>query len=97
MDLATQECLSFPPRALACSNGISHLRIMKHNAADPLLPKSINIKTYRTVTSPVVLYGCETWSIVLREEHKMKVFINSMLVKMLGHKMENVTMAKITH
>jgi hypothetical protein len=34
----------------------------------------MNIKTYRTVILPVVLYGCETWSFTLREEHRLRVF-----------------------
>jgi hypothetical protein len=40
------------------------------------------IKMYRTITLPVVLYGCETWSLILREEHRLKVFENRMLRRM---------------
>jgi len=35
-----------------------------------LLPKNLKIKIYRTIILPVVLYGCETWSLTLREEHR---------------------------
>jgi hypothetical protein len=40
---------------------------------------------------PAVLYGCETWSLTLREEHGLKVFENLLLRKMLGPKKDEVT------
>jgi hypothetical protein len=39
--------------------------------------KKLKIKIYETVILPVVLYGCETWSLTLREEHRLRVFGNS--------------------
>jgi hypothetical protein len=39
---------------------------------------------------PVVLYGCETWSLTLREEHRLKVFQNRMLNRIFGPKKEEV-------
>jgi hypothetical protein len=44
-----------------------------------LISKNLNIKIYRTVILPVVLYGCKIWSLILREEHRMRVFENSVL------------------
>jgi len=44
-----------------------------------LLSKSTKITIYRTVTLSVVLYGCETWSLTLREEHRLRQFENSVL------------------
>jgi hypothetical protein len=41
-----------------------------------LIPGNLKIKIYKTVISPVVLYGCETWSLTLREEHRLRVFEN---------------------
>jgi hypothetical protein len=38
-----------------------------------LLSKNVKIRIYRTIILPVVLYGCETWSLTLREEHRLKV------------------------
>jgi hypothetical protein len=38
-----------------------------------LLPKNIKFKIYRSVILPMVLYGCETWSLMLREEHRLRV------------------------
>jgi hypothetical protein len=44
-----------------------------------LLFKNTKIKIYRTVILPVVLYGCETWSVTLREDHRLRVFENRVL------------------
>ena len=38
------------------------------------LSKNIKIKIQRTIILPVVLYGCETWSLILREKHRLRVF-----------------------
>jgi hypothetical protein len=56
-----------------------------------LLSKNIKIRTYRTVILPVALYGCETWSLILREEHKLRVFKNRLLWRIFGPK-RNVVM-----
>jgi hypothetical protein len=47
-----------------------------------LLSKNIKIKIYRTVVLRVVLYGCETWSFILTEEHRLRVFENRVLRRM---------------
>jgi hypothetical protein len=52
-----------------------------------LISKNLKIKIYKTVILPVVLYGCETWSLTLREEHRMTVFENRVL-RILGPKRE---------
>ena len=41
-------------------------------------------KIYRTIILPVVLYGCETWSLTLREERKVRVFENMVLRRIFG-------------
>ena len=41
-----------------------------------LLSKNLKTKIYRTIILPVVLYGCETWSLTLREERRLRVFEN---------------------
>ena len=56
-----------------------------------LLPKNIKIKTYRTVIQRVVLYGCETLSVTLRVEHRLRVFKNRVLWKIFGPKRDEVT------
>jgi len=60
-------------------------------SSSSLLFKNIKIKIYRTVILPVVLYGCDTWSLTLREEHKLRVFENRVLRKMSGSKKDEVT------
>jgi len=51
-----------------------------------MLSKDLNIKiyTYRTIILPVVLYGCETWSLTLREERRLRVFEKRVLRRVLG-------------
>jgi hypothetical protein len=46
--------------------------------------KNIKIEIYRTIMLPVVLYGCETWSLMLREEYRLRVFENRVLRKIFG-------------
>jgi hypothetical protein len=55
------------------------------------LSKNTNIKIYRTIILPVVLYGCETWSLTLREEHRLSVFQNRVLRRLFGPKRDEVT------
>jgi hypothetical protein len=56
--------------------------------------KNLKIKVYKTVILPVVLYGCETWSLTLREEHRLKVFENRVL-RIFGPKREEDIVEKI--
>jgi hypothetical protein len=49
------------------------------------------VKIYKTVNFPVVLYGCKTWSLTLREEHRLRVFENRMLRRIFGPKSDEVT------
>jgi hypothetical protein len=56
-----------------------------------LLSKNIKIRIYRTIILPVVLYGCETWSIKLKEEHRLRVFENRVLKRKFGPKRDEVT------
>jgi hypothetical protein len=51
----------------------------------------LKIKIYRTIIMPVVLYGCETWSLTLREERRLRVFENRVLRRVFGPKGEEVT------
>ena len=48
--------------------------------------KEIQIKIYITIILPVVLYGCETWSLTLREESRLRVFENRILRRIFGPK-----------
>ena len=48
-------------------------------------------KIYRTIILPVVLYGCETWSLTTREERKLRVFENMVLRRIFGPTRDEVT------
>ncbi|KAJ4425937.1 hypothetical protein ANN_27563 [Periplaneta americana] len=56
-----------------------------------LLSKNLKVKIYKTVILMVVLYGCETWTLSLREEHRLSLFENKMLRKIFGTKRDEVT------
>ena len=53
--------------------------------------KNLKIKIYRTIIVSVVLYGCETWSLTLREEHRLRVFENRVLRLIFEPKRDGVT------
>jgi hypothetical protein len=56
-----------------------------------LLSRSVKVKIYKTIILPVVLYGCETFSLTLREEHRLRVFENRVLRSIFGPKRDEVT------
>ncbi|KAJ4435328.1 hypothetical protein ANN_17938 [Periplaneta americana] len=56
-----------------------------------LLSKNLKVRIYKTVILPVVLYGCETWTLTLREEHRLRMFENKVLRKIFGVKGDEVT------
>ena len=58
-----------------------------------LLSKKLKVNTYKTIIGllPVVLYGCETWSLTLREDHRLRVFENKVLRKIFGVKRDEIT------
>jgi hypothetical protein len=49
------------------------------------------LRIYKTIILPVILYGCETWSQVLREEHRLRVIENKVLSRIFGSKGDEVT------
>ena len=63
-----------------------------HNLlSSSLLSRNIKIKIYRTIILPAVLYGCETWSLTLREERRRRVFENRVLRKIFRPKRDEIT------
>ena len=58
-----------------------------------LLSKKLKVSrpTYKNITLPVVLHGCKTWSLTLREEHKLRVFENNVLRKISGANRDEIT------
>jgi hypothetical protein len=59
--------------------------------SSPLLSKNVKFRIYKTIILPVVLYGCETWSHTLREEHRLKVFERRVLRRIFEPKTDEVT------
>jgi hypothetical protein len=55
------------------------------------LTSNLKFKIYRTIILPVVLYGCETWSLTLREECRVRVLENRVLRRIFGPKRDEVT------
>jgi hypothetical protein len=56
-----------------------------------LLSRNVKVKIYKTIILPVLLYGCETWSLTLREEHRLSVFENRVQRRIFGPKRDEVT------
>jgi len=56
-----------------------------------LLSTNLKIKIHRTIILSVVLYGCKTWTLTLREERRLRVFENRVLRRMFGPKRDEVT------
>jgi hypothetical protein len=56
-----------------------------------LLSRKVKVQIYKTIILLVVLYGCETWSLKLREEHRLRVSENRVLRRIFGPKRDEVT------
>ena len=69
----------------ACYHSVQNL------LSSSLLSKNLKIKIYRNIILPVVLYGCETWSLTLREERKLRVFENMVLRRIFVPRRDEVT------
>jgi hypothetical protein len=69
----------------ACNHSVQSLLL------SCLLSRNVKIKIYKTIILPVVLYVCETWSLMLREEHRLRVFENRVLRRIFGLKRDEVT------
>jgi hypothetical protein len=76
-------------RRLNSGNDCYHL--VQNLLISRLLTKNLKIRTYKMIILPVVLYGCETWSLTLREEHRLRVFENRVLCRIFGPKRDDVT------
>jgi hypothetical protein len=69
----------------ACYHSVQNLLLSR------LLSKDLKIGMYKTIMLPVVLYGCETWSLTLRKEHRLRVFENRLLRSLFGLKRDLAT------
>jgi hypothetical protein len=75
-------------RRLNCGNACYHS--VQNLLSSRLLSKNITIRILKTVMMPVVVYWCETWSLTLREEHRLRVFENRVLKTTFGPKRDEV-------
>jgi hypothetical protein len=64
------------------------LRFTLEIFASRLLSKNVKIIISKNVILPLVLYGCETWCLTLRQEYRLKVFENMVLRRIFGQKMD---------
>ena len=64
---------------------------MQNLLSSSWLSKNLKFKIYSTIILPVVLYGCETWSLTFREAHRLRVFENRVLRRIFGPKRDGVT------
>ena len=88
--LTNQNCIQVEVRGrLKLGNACYHS--MQKLWSSPLLSKNLKIKIYRTIILPIVLYGCESWSLTLREERRLRVFENGVLRRIFGPKRDKVT------
>jgi len=69
----------------ACYHSVQNL------LSSSLLSKNLKIKIYRTIILPVVLYGCDTWLLTLREEHRLWVLESRVFRRIFGPKRDEVT------
>jgi len=72
-------------------SGIACYHSVQNLLSSSLLSKNLKIKIYRTIILPFVLYGCETWSLTLREERRLRVFDKRVLRRIFGPKSDEVT------
>src|SRR5215475_1528520 len=68
----------------ACYHSVQNL------LSSRLLSKNLKINIFRIIILSVVLYGCETWSLTLREKHRLRVFENRVLRRVFGPKRDEV-------
>jgi hypothetical protein len=68
----------------ACYHSVQNL------LSSRLLSENVKVRTYKSIILPVVLYGCETWSLTVIEEHKLRVFENRVLKRIFGPKRDGV-------
>jgi len=88
--LTNQHCIQEETKSgLKSRNACYHS--VQNILSSGLLSKNLKIKTYRIKILTVVLYGCETWSLKLREERRLRVFENRVMSRIFGPKRDEVT------
>ena len=72
-------------------SGNAYYHSVQNPLSSSLLSKNINIKTYRTLILPVVLYGRKAWSVTWREVHRLSVFEDRVLRKIFRPRRDEET------
>jgi hypothetical protein len=69
------------------------MKVANQNVIQEAITRRFNVKVriYKTIILPVVLYRCETWSLILREEHKLRVLENSVLRRISEQKRDEIS------
>jgi hypothetical protein len=88
--LADQNCMQEEIKSRLNSGNACHHSVQSL-LYSRLLSRNVKVKIYKTIILSVVLYGCETWSLTLREEHRLRVFENRVLRRIFGPKRDEVT------
>jgi hypothetical protein len=68
------------------NSGNAYCHSVQNFSASRLLSKNVKLRIYKTIILPVVLCGCKTWFLTLREEHRLTVFENRVLRRIFGPK-----------
>jgi hypothetical protein len=88
--LTDQNCIHEEIRS-RLNSGNACYHAVQNLLSSRLLPRNVKIKIYKTIILPLVLYGCETWSLMLREEHRLRMFENRVLRRIFGPKRDEIT------
>jgi hypothetical protein len=73
------------------NSGKACYHLVQNLLSSRLLFRNVKVKVYKTIILPVVLYGCETCSLTLWDEHRLRVFENRVLRGIFGPKRDEVT------
>jgi len=83
--LANQNSIQEEIKSRLQSGNASYYSV-KNVLSSSMLSKNLQIKIYRNIILSVILYGCETWSLTLRKERRLRVFENWVLRRIFGPK-----------
>ena len=76
---------------IADESGNACCRSMQYLFSSSWISINLKIKVHNTIILPLVLYGCESWSLTLREENRPRVFENGVLRKVFGLQRKEIT------
>jgi hypothetical protein len=88
--LRDQNCMSQEIKS-RLNSGNSCYSSVQSLLSSHLLSRNVKVKIYKIIILPFVLYGCETWSLTLKEDHSLSVFENRVLRRVFGPKRDELT------